>query len=280
MWDLDYSSIRAMKSVLEENGLAMSKKLGQNFLMAPEARAKIVSLADSRDKRVWEIGPGLGALTHLLLKEASSVTAFELDHGFARILREKAFAGEDGFTLVEGDALETLFSIPFSAERVCGNLPYNVGSEIIARLIEQGLLADRMVFTLQKEVASRMRAMPGDEDYSSFSVLTQLDYVNTVPLVIPRGCFYPEPRVDSAVILMQKRPASLVKDEERKAFLKNVRTLFAQRRKTVRNNLLASGRFPKEHLDAAFGRAGLQGTERAEALSFAQLLALSEALGE
>lgn len=281
MWDLDYSSARAIKGVLEENGLAMSKRLGQNFLLSPDARARIVSLVDAREgMRVWEVGPGLGAITHLLVKEKAEVTAFELDHGFSRILREKAFPDEGNFKLIEGDALSTLFSLPFDAERICGNLPYNVGSEIIARLIERGLLPERMVFTLQKEVAERMRAKPGEEGYSSFSVLTQLDYVNTIAMVIPRGSFYPEPRVDSAVVLMRRREESLAGGGERKAFLSNVRLLFAQRRKTVRNNLLSSGHFPKASVEEALSKSGLTGTERAEALSFDQLLRLSEALGE
>ena len=280
MWNLDYSSIRGIRAVLEENGLAASKRLGQNFLVSPEARERIVSLVGiTTGSRVWEIGPGLGALTHLLLKAGAEVTAFELDHGFAKLLREKAFSDEDSFSLVEGDALETLFSVPFDADRICGNLPYNVGSVIIARLIERGILPDVMVFTLQKEVADRMRARPGEESYSSFSVLTQLDYINTIPLMIPRGCFYPEPRVESAVILMRKRPESLVRYDKREAFIRNVRSLFSQRRKTARNNLLSSGRFSKEKVDESLFAAHLKGTERAEALSFEELLALSEALG-
>ena len=277
MWNLNYSSINEISAVLSENGLAMTKKFGQNFLINPEARARIVSAAMvSPGMDVWEIGPGLGAITHLLLKAGVAVKAFEIDHGFASVLRDKAFPDED-FTLIEGDALETLFSIPFDADRVMGNLPYNVGSEIIARLIERRCLPPMMVFTLQKEVALRMMAKPGSEDYSSFSVLTQLDYDNTVPFTIKAGSFFPAPRVDSAVIVM-KRKESYVDDDERDGFLAFIRVLFSQRRKTIRNNILSSRQFSRDSMEAAFASAGLTGGERAEVLDTPILLSLFRAM--
>ena len=277
MWNLNYSSINEISAVLSENGLAMTKKFGQNFLINPEARARIVSAAMvSPGMDVWEIGPGLGAITHLLLKAGVAVKAFEIDHGFASVLRHKAFPDED-FTLIEGDALETLFSIPFDADRVMGNLPYNVGSEIIARLIERRCLPPMMVFTLQKEVALRMMAKPGSEDYSSFSVLTQLDYDNTVPFTIKAGSFFPAPRVDSAVIVM-RRKESYVDDDERDGFLAFIRVLFSQRRKTIRNNILSSRQFSRDSMEAAFASAGLTGGERAEVLDTPILLSLFRAM--
>ena len=277
MWNLNYSSINEISAVLSENGLAMTKKFGQNFLINPEARARIVSAAMvSPGMDVWEIGPGLGAITHLLLKAGVAVKAFEIDHGFASVLRDKAFPDED-FTLIEGDALETLFSIPFDADRVMGNLPYNVGSEIIARLIERRCLPPMMVFTLQKEVALRMMAKPGSEDYSSFSVLTQLDYDNTVPFTIKAGSFFPAPRVDSAVIVM-RRKESYVDDDERDGFLAFIRVLFSQRRKTIRNNILSSWQFSRDSMEAAFASAGLTGGERAEVLDTPILLSLFRAM--
>lgn len=277
MWNLNYSSINEISAVLSENGLAMTKKFGQNFLINPEARARILSAAMvSPGMDVWEIGPGLGAITHLLLKAGVAVKAFEIDHGFASVLRDKAFPDED-FTLIEGDALETLFSIHFDADRVMGNLPYNVGSEIIARLIERRCLPPVMVFTLQKEVAMRMMARPGSGDYSSFSVLTQLDYDNTVPFTIKAGSFFPAPRVDSAVIVM-KRKKSSVDDEERDGFLAFIRVLFSQRRKTIRNNILSSRQFSRDSMEAAFASAGLTGGERAEVLDTPILLSLFRAM--
>ena len=138
-----------------------------------------------------------------------------------------------------------------------------------------------MVFTLQKEVADRMSASPGSSEYSSFSVLTQLDYTNTTAFTIRAGSFHPAPAVDSAVVVMQRRSESLVSDEDRSLFLSMVRALFAQRRKTIRNNLLSSPSFSsrgKERIEKAFSEAGLTGSERAETLSFGTLSSLMSAL--
>lgn len=281
MWNLNYSSVSEIASVLSNHGLAMTKKFGQNFLISPEARERIVSLIRPRKgMNVWEIGPGLGAITHLILQQGAHVTAFEIDHGFASVLREEAFADED-FTLVEGDALETLFSVDPDFSTIVGNLPYNVGSQVIARLIESGLLPDSMVFTLQKEVAARMAARPGSDDYSSFSILTQIDYTNETAFTLSPGCFYPPPKVESAVVLMRRREVPLVPDEDRALFLSMVRALFAQRRKTIRNNLLASPSFSsrgRDRIEEAFRSAALSGSERAEKLGFDELLSLMDAL--
>ena len=280
MWNLNYSSINEISSVLAENGLAMTKKFGQNFLINPDARERIAaSIQIEKGMRVWEIGPGLGAITHILLKKGASVTAFEIDHGFASVLRNKAFSDED-FTLIEGDALETLFQIPFDAERIVGNLPYNVGSEIIARIIERGLLPPLMVFTLQKEVAERMTANAGSYAYSSFSVLSQLEYDNSIPYVIRAGSFFPAPRVDSAVIVMKRRESSILLDGEREGFLAFVRMVFNQRRKTLRNNILSSPLALKgrEEIDKAFSSVSLTGGERAETLDAEKLISLYRAI--
>ena len=281
MWNLNYSSITELERVLSSHLLAMTKKFGQNFLVSPDSRERIVSLiAPEKGMNIWEVGPGLGAITHLLLQKGAHVTAFEIDHGFASILREEAFADED-FTLIEGDALDTLFSVSPDFSVIVGNLPYNVGSQIIARVIEKGLLPDKMVFTLQKEVASRMAAQPGSADYSSFSVLTQLDYVNTTAFILKPGAFYPQPNVDSAVVVMKKRATPRIDEKERTFFLSMVRALFSQRRKTIRNNLLSSPVFSskgKDQIEAAFEKSSLSGSERAETLSFETLITLMEAL--
>ena len=283
MWNLNYDSISQLDSTLKNHGLAMSKKFGQNFLISSQAREKIVSLMClDENMKVWEIGPGLGAITHLVIKSGVDLKCFEIDHGFASILREEAFRDEKNFSLVEGDALKTLFIENDMPDRIIGNLPYNVGSIIIAKLIESSILPDKMVFTLQKEVVDRMCAHPGDDSYSSFSVLTQLDYDNKLELVLKKGCFWPQPQVDSAVVVMTKRKTSLVDDDLRPVFLPLIRALFQQRRKTIKNNLMSSeyGNLGKGVVDSIIEKAGLKGNERAEALSFDQLLAIAKAASE
>lgn len=283
MWNLNYDSISQLDGKLKKNGLAMSKKFGQNFLISSSAREKIVSLMDLQDgMRVWEIGPGLGAITHLVIKENVNLKCFEIDHGFASILRNEAFSDEDNFSLVEGDALKTLFQEDEMPDRIIGNLPYNVGSIIIAKLIESSIIPERMVFTLQKEVVDRMCAKPGDDSYSSFSILTQIDYENRLELVLRKGCFWPQPQVESAVVVMRKRDKSLVDDSLRPVFLPLVRDLFSQRRKTIKNNLMASsyGNCGKAKIEQIISQSGLSGSERAEALSFEQLLTISKVISD
>lgn len=259
----------------------MSKKFGQNFLISPEGRKRLVDLMELESgMKVWEIGPGLGAITHMLIQRKVNLTSFEIDHGFASLLEEVAFNDEDDFTLVEGDALKTLFKkrlLPLP-DRIVGNLPYNVGSVMIGKLIENFYLPPLMVFTLQREVVDRMTSKPGEDDYSSFSVLTQIDYENKLSLKLPKGCFWPQPNVESAVVVMKKRETPLVSEELRPIFIPLVRDLFQQRRKTVRNNLNSSeyGNMGKEKVEELIRNAGLNGSERAEVLKWEDLVKLAE----
>ena len=285
MWNLNYDSPKEIERVLSEKGLAMTKKFGQNFLVSPSGREKLVKLMELEEgMKVWEIGPGLGAITHMILKENVDLYSFEIDHGFASLLSGPAFGDESRFTLVEGDALKTLFKkrlLPLP-DRIVGNLPYNVGSVMIAKLIENSYLPPLMVFTLQKEVVDRMTAKTGEDDYSSFSVLTQIDYENKLMLKLPRGCFWPQPNVDSAVVVMKRREKSLVDDTLRPVFIPLLRDIFQQRRKTIRNNLNSSeyGNLGKDKVEEILSISGLSGNERAEALSWDSLLKLSESAKE
>ena len=285
MWNLNYDSPKEIERVLSEKGLAMTKKFGQNFLVSPSGREKLVKLMDLKEgMKVWEIGPGLGAITHMILKENVDLYSFEIDHGFASLLSGPAFGDESRFTLVEGDALKTLFKkrlLPLP-DRIVGNLPYNVGSVMIAKLIENSYLPPLMVFTLQKEVVDRMTAKTGEDDYSSFSVLTQIDYENKLMLKLPRGCFWPQPNVDSAVVVMKRREKSLVDDTLRPVFIPLLRDIFQQRRKTIRNNLNSSeyGNLGKDKVEEILSLSGLSGNERAEALSWDSLIKLSESAKE
>lgn len=280
MWNLNYDSPVEIERVLKANGLAMTKKFGQNFLISAPMREKLVSLMEVEEgMRVWEIGPGLGAVTHMLLGKGVNLTAFEIDHGFVKILNEQAFNDEENFTLVEGDALKTLFKkklLPLPG-RIIGNLPYNVGSVMIAKLIEESYLPPMMVFTLQKEVVERMVGKVGSESYSSFSVLTQIDYENTMALKLSRGCFWPSPNVDSAVVVMKRREHSLVPSEHRETFLTLLRAIFQQRRKTVRNNLQSSlyGNNGRDYVEKILSLSGLEGGERAEVLPVEKIVELA-----
>ncbi len=283
MWSLNYDSPTEIEAKLKENGLGMSKKFGQNFLISRASREKIVSLMEIEEgMRVWEVGPGLGAITNEIIKKKAELTSFEIDYGFSKLLKEEAFPREENFTLIEGDALKTLFKkklLPLP-DRIVGNLPYNVGSVIIAKLIENRYLPPLMVYTLQKEVVERMVSKKGSENYSSFSILTQLDYTNTLSFKIPRSAFWPQPNVDSAVVVMKRRENSLVPLEYRETFLTLLRALFAQRRKTVKNNLQSSlyGNYGKEKVELFLSLASIDPTMRAEMLDVEEIVSLAKVI--
>lgn len=285
IWDFPYDSPQAIIQLLESHGFAMSKKFGQNFLISPSARERIVqALQLDGNEQVWEIGPGIGALTAMLLNIGVHLTAFEIDHGFCSILRDEAFPKVSNFTLVEGDALKTWVAVHRemgTPDVICGNLPYNVGSICIAKFLEQQCLPTRMVYTLQKEVADRLSSKPGSKLWSKLSVLAQIDYEVIEVLTIKGGSFFPSPNVDSVVVRMDRRNKPLVPLELRELFLQVVGDLFTQRRKTVRNNLLrgkSGALLGREAIFKALALAGIAESERAENLEFHALLALVKAL--
>ena len=276
MWNLNYDSVKEVISVLESEGLAMSKKFGQNFLIDHNARESIrEKIAYKENLSAWEIGPGMGAITSLVLNSGIKVKAFEIDKGFCRLLKERAFSDEANFTLIEGDALKTIANQSEIPDIIYGNLPYNVGSIIIARLIENSILPERMVYTLQREVVERICAKENSDDYSSFSVLCQIDYKPTLSFVIRKGCFYPEPQVESAVVVMEKRKESLVPESLRETFLEVNRALFSQRRKTIKNNLKALN---LKDIDRVIASSKLAGNERAETLSIEKIVEIAKAV--
>ncbi len=287
IWDFPYDSPLAIIELLEREGLAMSKKFGQNFLISTSILQRIASSMEPlQGATLWEIGPGLGALTKELLLGGAIVTAFEIDYGFCRILRNDAFPGEPQFTLIEGDALKTwipVFEKEGTPDAICGNLPYNVGSICLAHFLENQCLPPVMVFTLQKEVADRLRAHEGSKAWSPLSILAQIDYQVEQLFTIKGGAFFPPPQVESSVVKLTKRAAPLVASSERALFLQVVNDLFTQRRKTVRNNLLqgkAGAQYGKEGVLHALSQAFIAESERAEQLSLEQLVLLSQKFSE
>jgi len=292
---INYNSASAIKNFLEKENLGMRKKFGQNFLINPETRRSLVeALGANSGDDVWEIGPGLGAMTTLLLERKLTVCAFEIDAGFIRILKD-IFAGEKNFRLAEGDVMKTWqnhFSCkpPDSkagnkdAPFLMGNLPYNIAAAFLADLIEKGRLFSRMVVTVQKEVALRMTAAAGSGDYSSFSVLCASVY-NVKPLMLIRpSSFYPQPNVDSMGILLENKKTDMYPP----VFYPLVRSLFASRRKTIKNNLLSfissrQGNLPagithKDFCTALLNENGLRGNERAETLELERFVSLARSM--
>jgi 16S rRNA (adenine1518-N6/adenine1519-N6)-dimethyltransferase len=280
---LNYNSSAALRVFLAEEGLGMRKKYGQNFLINPVARQALVdALGAQAGEHVWEVGPGLGAMTVLLLERGLSVRAFEIDAGFIRVLKN-LFSGKGNFSLVEGDVMKTWPSQE-EASWLLGNLPYNVAAALIADLIEKGRQFTRMVVTVQKEVALRMIAPAGSSDYSSFSVLCASAYTVKPLMVIRPSSFYPQPNVDSMGVVLENRGAETYP----RIFYPLVRSLFASRRKTIKNNLTGfiasrlgktlSGISADDFCAAVLAKNGLNGRERAEVLEPEIFLALAKSI--
>ena len=278
----DYNSPAELKEILDKNGFSMQKKFGQNFLINEDARRRLVDALElSEGMKVWEVGPGLGAMTSMILEDGADLTVFEIDRGFASLIKGffDDFEKKGSFRIIEGDVLKTWKGQLKAAEqpdRFFGNLPYNIAATIIADTIENNLRFDRCVFTVQKEVAQRMCAKPGSQDYSSFSVLCQWAYDVKPLLDLAGGNFWPKPNVDSrAVVFTKKSDFPGCKNQE--AFVKMQRALFSSRRKTVRNNL---SQFLKNNdlAVACLEKAGIDIMKRAEVLSIEELLKLSDVI--
>lgn len=277
----DYNSPVELKNFMESNGMAMQKKFGQNFLVNEDARKKLVDALDvNENSTVWEVGPGLGSMSSMLLERGVNLTVFEIDHGFARLLPQffEDYAEKGKFTLVEGDVLKTWTKYAEKnahADRFFGNLPYNVAATIIADTINHGVRFDKAVFTVQKEVGLRMCAKCGSEDYSSFSVLCQWAYNVKSILDLAGGNFWPKPNVTSRAVLMTKR-RDFPRCKNPEFFMKMLRQLFLQRRKTIKNNLSKIAN--SQQIETALKNAGIAPNERAENLDVDTLLQLSDEL--
>ena len=278
----DYNAPSALAAVLDEHGFGMQKKFGQNFLINAHIRQGLVSaLGLSAGNTVWEVGPGLGSMTSLLLEAGTDVTVFEIDRGFVRLLISY-FGSNPLFHLIEGDVLKT-WKAEYTRQvpdAFFGNLPYNIAAKLIAATIEAECFFNRMVITVQKEVGLRMTAAPGSADYSSFSVLCQWAYdVEPIRDIAP-AAFWPKPNVESrALRFIKKQSPQPVRDA--RLFLTLVRGLFGARRKTVKNNLstLLAARGKKVLLaEALLKEASIDPAARAESLTVYDFIRLSDIL--
>ncbi len=234
---MNYDSPNEIVAVLESHRIKLKKRWGQNFLINRGAREKILGLLQVEEKNVvWEIGPGLGALTSLLLERGARVVAFEIDRGLSDILKEE-FGNSKSFKLVTGDFTKEWKKIEERPVRILGNLPYSSASQIILSMVKEHLVPPLSVYTLQKDMVKRMMAKPGTKDYSSFSVLCQYAMDIKVHGDLHPGSFFPRPEVISSVITVTPRD-DIKRARNEMLFFTLVKALFSSRRKTLRNNLL------------------------------------------
>ena len=270
----------ATRALLEAYGLATKHSLGQNFLVNDHVIEKIMDLAElGPADRVLEVGPGIGTLTLALLAEAGRVVSVEMDRELAPVLSAHA-AAHPNFAYIMGDALRvTPDQIAEAAggepDVLVANLPYNVAATVILRYLQEMPSLRRLVVMVQAEVADRICAAPGSRTYGAYTAKLALLARVTGRFEVGPGNFMPPPHVDSAVVRIDRAP--LVGAARVAEVSAVIDAAFAQRRKTIRNSMSASG-FARDALDAAFAEAGIQPTCRAETLAPGDFVRLADAL--
>lgn len=294
---------RATKETLERFGLATKYRLGQNFLVQDHVIEKIVQLAEVQPTDVVvEVGPGLGTLTVALLDNARAVCSLEADSELEQVLALTCKEPHpDSFALVMGDALaitpqkladaySTLPTVAHDAAtsapmptKFVSNLPYQVAATLILKFFQELPSLERAVVMVQAEVADRIAAKPSTKAYGAYTAKLSLFAQVTGRFEVGPGNFMPPPRVNSAVVRLDRTQArnpltsKLLSEEELLHTMRVIDAAFAQRRKTIRNSMSASG-FDKDKLDQAFLATGIAPTARAEVLTSQDFICLAAAL--
>lgn len=264
-----------MRELLATRGIQLTKSLGQNFLHDGNQLRRILEAAElTKTDKVLEIGPGLGPLTELLLEQAGEVLAIEKDARLVQVLRERL----PQLKLIHDDALDFIRREPrdWSDWKLVANLPYSVASPLLVELAQSPQRPERMVVTLQLEVARRLMATLADKDYGVLTLLMQLDYEPRDSFKIPASCFFPAPDVDSTCVVLVRREKPLLADGQREVFVKIVKRAFSQRRKMMMKLLRED--WPEQKLSIAFETVKLSPQIRAEALNLDNFIALTQSL--
>jgi 16S rRNA (adenine1518-N6/adenine1519-N6)-dimethyltransferase len=266
-----------MKHILEKDRIQLTKSLGQNFLHDANQLRKIIEAAElTKEDHILEIGPGLGPLTELLAQNAGEVLAIEKDLRLTKVLSARLAA--PNLRVVHDDALAFLRreAQDWSAWKVVSNLPYSVASPILVELGQTALPPQRIVVTLQLEVAKRLMAASGTADYGVLTLLVQLRYEPRGWHKIPAGCFFPEPDVDSAFVCMIRRTPPLLEQSLVPIFAKIVKRSFSQRRKMMLK--LLKQEWAGAALARAFEEIAISPQARAETINLEQFVCLTKAL--
>lgn len=270
---------QATRGILERFDLATKHRLGQNFLVNDAIVGRILALSDLvPGELVLEVGPGIGTLSVALLAAEARVVAVEADRTLEPVLAETC-SGEN-FSLVLGDALKVVpAGLPAGCEpnAFVSNLPYQVAATLVLKVLERMPSITRSVVMVQAEVADRISAVPGTRAYGAYTAKLALYGKVAGRFEVGPGNFMPPPHVDSAVVRIDRAP--LCDAEAARMVAPVIDAAFAQRRKTIRNSMAASG-FEKDALDAAFAACGIAPAIRAETLAPEQFIELSAALGE
>lgn len=269
-----------VKRILLENNVSVKKQYGQNFLLDENVLNNIITNAKiNKDSFVIEIGPGLGFLTNYLSKNANNVLCYEIDSEMVEVIKSRNYENVD---IEFKDFLKANINEDIKKYNknnlevvVVANLPYYITTPILLKILEETSLVNRMVVMMQKEVALRICGKPSTKDYNSLSVLIQYFTNPKYLFTVKPGSFYPEPGVDSAVIEIKYKDEIDSVATDLNYFLKFNRNIFAQRRKTLMNNLQKAYSYKKEDMLNILENKNISSTIRSEALSVEEIVDLA-----
>lgn len=282
--------MRNTRAILEKHGVHLTKSLGQNFLIDDSVVEEIVEAAGITDKDVViEIGPGAGSMTRKLAKAAAFVVAIEIDKKLIPVL-DDTLAEYNNVKIINEDAMRVNFDellkniIPERFAdykiKVCANLPYYITTPLIMMLLEQSKVVSSMTFMVQKEVADRMCAAPGKKDYGALTLAVNYHSVPCKKFEVPPHCFFPQPKVYSTIITLERHEVCPIEVLDEDYFFKVIKASFAQRRKTLLNGLANAPYVGKSkpQIMAAFAKCGIPEGVRGETLTLEQFGEVSNAL--
>jgi len=276
-------------NIIKKYGFTLKKSLGQNFLIEPKILDKIIEKAEiDQTTAVIEIGPGIGALTQKLAEKADKVVAVEIDHRLVAIL-EETLSENPNVKVINADVLKISLKELIAKEladadkiKVVANLPYYITSSIIMKLLEERLNIDSITVMVQKEVAERISASPGGKEYGGLSLIVEYYAEARTLFTVPSSVFIPKPNVDSAILQLniRQRPPVSVDDEE--FLFRTIKAGFAQRRKTIINNLAHNllGEENKEQLENLLRELEIDKKRRAETLSLTEFARICNLLNQ
>lgn len=268
-----------VKKILEQNDIIVKKKYGQNFLLDDNILKNIVKSAElKKDTNVIEIGPGLGFLTNYLQQATTNVLCYEIDEQMVEHLNELNY----NISIINDDFLKRNLNKDFknifdnsNNITLVANLPYYITTPILLKVLEETTRIDKMIVMMQTEVAKRLCGKPSTKDYNALSVLIQYFTNPRIIFNVSPKSFFPEPNVESSVVMIEKKEEPLLEVENLDFFLKFNRNIFAQRRKTLYNNIQKAYNYDKGLIKKIIKENNLDESVRSEELDVSQIVKLA-----
>lgn len=268
-----------VKKILEQNDIIVKKQYGQNFLLDDNILKNIVKSAElKKDTNVIEIGPGLGFLTNYLQQATTNVLCYEIDEQMVEHLNELNY----NISIINDDFLKRNLNKDFknifdnsNNITLVANLPYYITTPILLKVLEETTRIDKMIVMMQTEVAKRLCGKPSTKDYNALSVLIQYFTNPRIIFNVSPKSFFPEPNVESSVVMIEKKEEPLLEVENLDFFLKFNRNIFAQRRKTLYNNIQKAYNYDKGLIKKIIKENNLDESVRSEELNVSQIVKLA-----